>query len=106
MNVMPVTSVSVEYAKLDIRDLQTGRTSETTFTLKNIGTRPLVIQTVDASCGCTVPVWEKQPIEVGKSTEIKVRITPEEKGYFNKIVTVYCNIEKSQISLNITGIVK
>jgi hypothetical protein len=104
-DVMPVTKVSIEHAKFEIKDLQTGKTSEAAFTLQNTGTQPLVIQMVDASCGCTVPVWEKQPVAAGKSTEIKVQITPEEKGYFNKTITVHCNVEKGRISLNITGVV-
>jgi hypothetical protein len=104
-NVIPVTSVSVEYTEIEIKDLQEGKTSETAFTLKNIGTQPLVIQRVDASCGCTVPEWEKRPIGAGKSTEIKVKITPEKKEYFNKTVTVHCNTEKGKIMFSIRGTV-
>ncbi|MDR0604192.1 MAG: DUF1573 domain-containing protein, partial [Bacteroidales bacterium] len=76
--VIPVTSVSIEQSEIELKDLQTGKTSETTFKLKNTGTQPLIIQMVNASCGCTVPEWEKQPIAAGKSTEIKVKITPEQ----------------------------
>jgi hypothetical protein len=102
----PVTFVDPEQTEIELNDLRTGKTSEAIFTLKNTGTQPLIIQTVNAFCGCTVPEWEKQPIAAGNSTKIKVQITPEEKGYFNKTITVHCNIEEGQISLKVKGIVE
>jgi hypothetical protein len=105
-NVTPVTSVSVEHPELEIKGMQAKKTSEISFTLKNTGTQPLVIRRVDASCGCTVPEWEKRPIALGESTEIKMKITPERREYFNKTVTVYCNTEKGQISLTLKGTVE
>ena len=35
------------------------------FVITNIGTNPLVIQKVVASCGCTTPEWTRQPIPSG-----------------------------------------
>jgi uncharacterized protein (DUF58 family) len=104
--VTPVTSVSIEQTELEIKDLQVEKTSEAAFTLKNTGAQPLVIRRVDASCGCTVPEWDKQPIAAGKSTEIKVKITPERREYFNKTVTIHCNTEKGRISLIVKGTVE
>jgi hypothetical protein len=104
MNV-PLTSISVEDEKLEIKNMHIGKITEATFVLKNAGTQPLVIQMVGASCGCIATEWDKQPIATGKSTDIKVRITPKEKGYFNKIITIHCNTEEGCILLNITGIV-
>jgi hypothetical protein len=60
---------------------------------------------VNTSCGRTVPEWEKQPIAAGKSTEIKVRITPDAEEFFNKTVTVHCNIETGKIVFSIRGMV-
>jgi hypothetical protein len=100
---LPVTTVIAERTEIKLNDLQTGKTSEAIFVLKNTGTEPLVIQQVESSCGCTVPDWEKQPVASGESTEIKVKITPEKSEYFNKTVTVHCNIEKGQISFTVKG---
>jgi hypothetical protein len=102
----PVTVVEPEQTEIELNDLHTGKTSEAVFKLKNTGTQPLIIQTVNASCGCTVPEWAKQPVTVGKSTEIKVKITPEKSEYFNKTVTVHCNTEAGQISLKVKGMVE
>jgi hypothetical protein len=100
-----LTTVETEQTEIEFQDLKVGTTSEAIFVLKNTGTKPLVIQMVDASCGCTVPEWEKQPIGAGKSTEIKVKITPEKSEYFNKTVTVHCNTEKGQVMFSIRGTV-
>jgi hypothetical protein len=100
-----VTTVEPEQTEIEINDFQLGKTSEAVFVLKNTGSQPLVIQMVNTSCGCTVPEWEKYPITPGKSTEIKVRITPEEKDYFNKTVTVYGNTETGRIVLKVSGMV-
>jgi hypothetical protein len=102
----PVTTVETEQSETELKDLQIGKTSEAAFILKNTGTQPLIIQMVNTSCGCTVPEWEKQPIAAGKNTEIAVKITPEEKGSFNKTVTVHCNTEEGQILLKVSGMVE
>jgi hypothetical protein len=102
---MPVTTVAFEQTELKMKNLQTGKTSEAVFTLKNTGAQPLIIQMVNASCGCIISEWEKQPIKTGKTSEIKIRITPEEKGYFNKTITVQCNTQEGQILLKVNGTV-
>jgi hypothetical protein len=96
-----ITSVIVGSEETEIRKLQVGKTFEIVYTLENCGSQPLVIQRVDASCGCTVPNWEKQPITAGKTTKIRVRVTPEEKGYFHKTITVHCNVINGQLVFHI-----
>lgn len=73
------------------------------FILTNTGTRPLVINQVSASCGCTAANWEKKPISPGKSTRIKVEMKPDNPGNFTKTVTVHCNAESSPLVLMVKG---
>jgi hypothetical protein len=102
----PVTTIEAKQTEIELKNLQVGKTSETVLEVKNTGTQSLVIQQVESSCGCTIPDWEKQPVKAGRNAKIKVRITPQEKGYLNKIITVYCNIEKGQISFLVKGTVE
>jgi hypothetical protein len=102
---MPATTVETSQTEMELQDLKAGKTSEAVFVLKNTGTKPLVIQHVESSCGCTVPEWEKQPVATDKSTEIRVKITPDSPEYFSKTVTVHCNTEKGRITFNIRGTV-
>jgi hypothetical protein len=100
-----VTIVEPEQTEIELKNLQAGKTSEAIFVLKNTGNNPLIIQLAEASCGCTIPEWEKQPIATGKSTEIKVKITPEKDEYFNKTVTVHSNNKQGKIVLLVKGMV-
>jgi hypothetical protein len=105
-HVTHVTVVESQQNEIKLKELFIGKTNEAVFTLKNTGLHPLIISIINTSCGCTVPEWEKQPVAAGKNTEIKVKITPEEKGYFNKTITVHCNTEKGQILLKVSETVE
>ena len=57
----------------------------------NTGTEPLVISNARGSCGCTVPVWPKEPIMPGESSEIKISYATNRLGKINKTVTLTTN---------------
>ncbi len=74
------------------------------FKFNNTGNAPLVIQHVEASCGCTTPEWSKEPILPGKGGFIKVSYNPEQRpGVFNKSITVTSNSAKGVTVLTISG---
>lgn len=102
---IPTTSVFVKQQEIEISDLQVKKKSTGVFRLKNTGNQPLLIARVETSCGCTVPSWEKKPVEPGEETEIRVEIQPEATGAFRKIIRVYCNVKKGIISLTVKGMV-
>jgi hypothetical protein len=45
----------------------------------------------------------EKTIEPGKTTEIKAIMNPEEEGYFNKTIEVFCNIKEAPLKLTISG---
>lgn len=61
------------------------------FVITNIGKDPLIIENVQASCGCTTPEWSKDAVDGGKSTEIKVGYNSASEGPFEKTITVFYN---------------
>ena len=74
------------------------------FNFTNKGGAPLVVNKVQASCGCTTPVWTKEPIEAGKKGNIKVTYnTSGRPGLFTKTITVYSNDSLQQVVLIIKG---
>lgn len=99
----PVTTVFTETTEKEINGMKVGETTKTEFVLKNTGDFPLLIKNVDASCGCTVPDWEKKPVPSGKETRIAVEVTPENTGFFKKTIKVYCNAGNNSIALTIKG---
>lgn len=74
------------------------------FDFTNKGNSPLVINRVQASCGCTTPTWTKEPVEPGKSGSITVTYNPMGRpGLFSKSIVVYSNGTEEQITLLIKG---
>lgn len=77
------------------------------FTFTNTGDEPLVIVSVNTSCGCTRPEFPKKPIKPGQSDKIKVTYLPDGRpGEFNKTVRVRTNASRPKnVSLKINGVV-
>lgn len=80
---------------------------EHTFTFKNTGTEPLLVNTVRSSCGCTVPEWSQEPIPPGGDGNIKVSFNPLRRpGAFRKSITVQSNAKQKTVVLYIVGLVE
>ncbi|GAA4448728.1 DUF1573 domain-containing protein [Rurimicrobium arvi] len=57
----------------DFGKIPEGPVAEHVFVFKNTGKKPLIISNANASCGCTTPEWNKEPIAPGKTGKITVR---------------------------------
>jgi hypothetical protein len=74
------------------------------FEFTNSGDVPLVIQQVNASCGCTTPVWPKEPIPPGGKGKIVVTYSAAGRPFpFTKTITVYSNATENPVTLTIKG---
>lgn len=73
------------------------------FTFINKGQAPLVISTVQASCGCTVTSYTKDPIAPGGEGFVKATYNAASLGQFTKTVTVNANTEDGVAKLTIKG---
>lgn len=73
------------------------------FKFTNTGKEPLILSNVRSSCGCTVPVWPRQPILPGQSDVIKVKYDTKRVGMINKSVQVYSNATEKTVVLKIKG---
>ncbi|MEX0966994.1 MAG: DUF1573 domain-containing protein [Bacteroidia bacterium] len=77
---------------IDYGNIPLDRTSEVTFEYKNTGKQPLVLYKVKTSCGCTASQPEKEKLEPGESSKLRVTFTPPGKvGYEEKTITVWSN---------------
>ena len=76
---------------------------ETEFVFVNRGKKPLVLNYVSASCGCTSPEWTKTPILPGEKGSVKVKYNTELLGSFTKTVTVLSNAVNPNVTLTIRG---
>ncbi len=74
------------------------------FNFKNDGKVPLILNNVQASCGCTTPEWTREPVAPGAKGIIKVSYDPKNRpGVFNKTIRVSSNAENADIVLTILG---
>lgn len=73
------------------------------FVVTNTGKKPLFIQDVKASCGCTTPKKPEKAIAPGKSDIIAVEFHPKvgQLGRQDKTVTVMANTEPNMVVLKI-----
>ncbi len=76
------------------------------FTFTNKGNAPLIITTVEASCGCTVTDYSTDPIAPGETGYVKATYNAANAGVFSKTVTVNANTTEGAVRLAIKGIVK
>lgn len=88
------TTINFKETSHDFGKLKEGDAAIAEFAFKNTGDKPLIIQNVRPSCGCTTPYWSKDPINPGKGRP----------GAFNKSITVTSNAGKEV--LYIKGIVE
>ncbi len=68
----------------------------TTFVVTNTGDKPLIIDDVSASCGCTMPKKPEAPIAPGESDviEVKFHSKPGQLNQITKSVTVTANTKE------------
>lgn len=103
------TQADLEFDRVfhDFGNVKAEKNVTTTFTVKNTGNNPLIIEDVSASCGCTTPVKPTKPIPPGESDIIEVgfKSKPGQLNEQNKTVTVTANTAKKVYKLDIRAFV-
>ena len=103
-----MTTMSFDKTSHDYGKVLGDSDNKTTFRVTNTGKKPLIIEKVSASCGCTTPSKPEKPIAPGKSDEITVVFHPKETqlGQQNKTVTVIANTNPKMEVLSISAMVE
>ena len=75
------------------------------FPFTNTGTAPLVIHQAFASCGCTIPVFTREPVKPGEKGVVDVTYNGTDKfpGHFQKTITIRSNGVNEVVRLTIEG---
>lgn len=102
------TSMRFDRLEHDYGNVEPDSDNKTVFRVTNTGDKPLIIEDVMASCGCTTPEKPDKPIAPGKSDIISVNFhpKPDQKNEIRKTVTVTANTEPKVETLNIRAFVK
>ena len=81
----------------DFGKIQEGQKLEVAFRFRNTGNKPLVIERVQPSCGCTVAEQPKEPIAPGAEGQIKASFNSEGRvGTNHKTLYVYANMKDAR----------
>jgi hypothetical protein len=96
--ILKLTATSFDFGKIVV-----GKPVTHEFTFTNTGNIPLVISSVQASCGCTVASYSKEPVAPGATGFIKATYNAAKAGQFSKTVTVNTNTEEGTVLLTIKG---
>jgi hypothetical protein len=87
----PAEVLQLKETSYNFGKIQQGRPVTHNFEIVNIGKEPLMLDNVQASCGCTTPEWSKDAIQPGASTTIKVGYNAAAEGDFTKTITINYN---------------
>src|SRR5687768_14759558 len=82
--VLEIKSLEHNFGKI-----QQGKPVYHVFEIVNKGTKPLKLDNVHASCGCTTPEWSRDEIAPGATSSIKVGYNAAAEGPFEKTITVF-----------------
>jgi hypothetical protein len=103
----PYAEIFFEKTVHDFGSLEYKGNATYEFQFSNTGTAPLLINSANSSCGCTVPSYSKAPIAPGEKGVITVKYDTSRQGGINKSITVNSNAKNSpSVVLYIKGEVK
>ncbi|MDZ7879640.1 MAG: DUF1573 domain-containing protein [Saprospiraceae bacterium] len=104
MDTANMAKIVFETSTHDFGSITEGEVIKHIFTFKNVGAVPLVISDIQTSCGCTVPEWQRAPIAVGGSSEVRVQFNSEGKnGVQEKPIRVIANTLPNETVLMLSG---
>ncbi len=96
--------IKFESDSFDFGEMYQDETVTNEFKLRNIGDAPLLIRSAKGSCGCTVPQWPREEIDVGEDAIITVTFSSgKQLGKQNKTITLVTNAIPSVKVLTIKG---
>ena len=101
--VQAQAEISFKQETIDFGKIAKGSDGVRVFEFTNTGNKPLVINDVKSSCGCTVPKKPDGPIAPGESSTIQVKYDTKRVGPIRKTVTVYSNASEKIKALKIKG---
>ena len=80
--------LSLKETEFDFGKIPQGKPVYHLFEVINKSDKPLKLENVVASCGCTTPEWNHEEIAPGASSIIKVGYNAAAEGHFQKTITI------------------
>jgi hypothetical protein len=87
-------TLGLKEVAFDFGRIPQGKPVTHNFEVVNNGKKPLILENVEASCGCTTPEWSPEPVAPGGKTIIKVGFNASSAGLFKKSITINYNSDE------------
>lgn len=102
-----VTSIKFDKEVYDFGECVEGDKISKVIEFTNTGKLPLVIEQAYGSCGCTVPTYDKEPVQPGKKGKLQIQFDSSHKvGANTKSVMIQANTNPTVTSVNFSIKVK
>ena len=102
---MSAQEISTENKVLDCGQVVFQQPVTMLFELKNSGDKPLIIDNVHTSCGCTTTAFPRTPIAAGEAFTISATYDSKTMGHFSKQIGIYSNASNEPFMLSLRGMV-
>ena len=98
------TTVQLIDSAYNFGNVTDGDKVEYKYRFRNTGSKPLIIASAVASCGCTVPEKPEEPVKPGEVGSLKVVFNSKGRvGEVHKTITVTSNAYPKFPELQLTG---
>ena len=102
-----ITSIKFDKEVYDFGACQEGEMVKKTIEFTNTGKLPLVINQAYGSCGCTVPTYDKEPVQPGNKGKLVIEFNSKNRtGANTKTVTILANTQPEATSISFSIKVK
>jgi len=97
--------IQASISQYDFGEVTEGVIVKFDFQIKNTGDKPLHINNIMTSCGCTAVALQSDEIQPGESTSVKVEFNSDGKmGQQNKVISIASNdAAQPNVKLELTG---
>lgn len=84
----PEEMIKLSFETYSFGKIKQGVPVTTYFEVKNISNKPVVIEEVVPTCGCTTPEWDRAPIPPNGTAKIKVGYNAASVAPFTKDINI------------------
>lgn len=102
---MVADAIKWKSESIDVGNIPQGKPKLIRFEFTNTSSKPIVIENVAPSCGCTTADYTKTPILPGKKGFVEASYNAAAAGAFMKTVNVTTSESKTPKTLSFKGVV-
>ncbi|MGE8433272.1 MULTISPECIES: DUF1573 domain-containing protein [Chryseobacterium] len=102
---MVADAIKWKSESIDVGNIPQGKPKIIRFEFTNTSSKPIIIQNVAPSCGCTTADYTKTPIQPGKKGFVEASYNAAAAGPFMKTVNVTTSESKTPKTLSFKGTV-